>query len=84
MSDLGDATVYGVQDNEVSEVGPLIEVEEDAQIAIVDVGEVLGDEERRVEIPFTDMTLLRSEDGDDLRVYIDASEERLMSYPEAG
>lgn len=85
MSDLGDATVYGVQDSEVSEVGPMIEVEEDGQIAIVDVAEVLGEEEeRRVEIPFSDMTLLRSEDGDDLRVYIDASEERLMSYPEAG
>lgn len=83
MTDLGNATVYGVQDNEVGEAGQLIEVDEQAQTAIVDVGAALGTEERRVEIPFSDMTLLRNQDGSDLRVYIDASEERLMGYPEA-
>lgn len=83
MSDLGNATVYGVQDNEVGEAGQLIEVDEQAQVALVDVGAALGTEERRVVIPFSDMTLLRNQDGSDLRVYIDASEERLMGYPEA-
>lgn len=82
-SELEVATVYGVQGEEIGEIGQLRLGGEEAQSVIVDIGGFLGMGERHVEIPFSDLTILQGEDDGDLRVYVDASEERLNSYPEA-
>jgi len=82
-SELDGATVHGVQGNEVGEIGTLTLSANQPEVAIIDVGEVLGTGERRVEVPFSDLTFLRGEEDGDIRVYIDASEERLMEYNEA-
>ena len=84
LTDLEGAPMFGVQDGEVGEMGRLVLSGEELETVIVDIGDLVGVEEREVEIPFSDLTVLRSESGGDLRVYIDASEERLMNYPEAG
>jgi hypothetical protein len=73
-----------VQGNEITEIGTLMTDQTAADTVIVDVGAYLGADERLVRIPLTDLTLLRSTDNGDVRVYIDASEDRLMAYPEAG
>lgn len=82
-SELDGATVYGVQGDEVGEIGTLTLSPSQQEVAIIDVGVLLGTDERRVEVPFSDLTLLRGQEDGDIRVYIDASEERLMEYPEA-
>ncbi|MFU8863879.1 MAG: PRC-barrel domain-containing protein [Rhodobacterales bacterium] len=82
-SELDGATVHGVQGNEVGEIGTLTLSANQPEVAIIDVGVVLGTDERRVEVPFSDLTFLRGEEDGDIRVYIDASEERLMEYEEA-
>ena len=81
-SELDGATVHGVQGNEVGEIGTLTLSANQPDVAIIDVGVVLGTGERRVEVPFSDLTFLRGEEDGDIRVYIDASEERLMEYSE--
>ncbi|WP_157937645.1 PRC-barrel domain-containing protein [Oceaniglobus roseus] len=83
-ADLEGTTVYGVRGQDVSEIGELSMAEDQPETVIVDVGALTGADSQRVEIPFTDLTVLRAQGNDDLRVYIDASQERLTGYPEAG
>lgn len=82
-SDLNGAVIYGVQGEEIGEIGELIMSREEAQMVIADIGGALGVDEHRVEIPFSDLAILKAEESDDIRVYIDASEERLQNYTEA-
>lgn len=80
---LTGARVYGPQDEEVGEIGDLAMSESgQVQEAVIDVGGFLGMGERHVRVPFQDMTILRGQDGEELRVYINATEEQLESYPE--
>ncbi|WP_322891104.1 MULTISPECIES: hypothetical protein [unclassified Yoonia] len=81
-TELDGAPVFGVQGNEVSEIGTLTVAEGDAQSVIVDVGAFTGAEQREVRVPLSDLTILHDAQGGDLRTYINASEVRLMSYPE--
>ncbi len=82
-SELDGATVYGVQGEEIGEVGELTLSGEEAESVVVDFGGFLGIGERRVEIPFSDLTILQGDDNGEIRVYVDATEENLDSYPEA-
>ena len=81
-SELEGANVYGLEDEEIGEIGELL-LNEQGQIeqAVIDVGGFLGIGERNVAIPFDQLTILRGE-GDDIRVYVDSTEDRLEEMPE--
>ena len=49
---------------------------------MIDVGGFLGLGEHSVAVPMEDLTIMRTAEGDNLRVYIDATEEALESQPE--
>ncbi|CTQ32039.1 PRC-barrel domain-containing protein [Jannaschia rubra] len=79
--DVTGATVYGVGDDIIGEIGDLI-MSDGGQVdrAIVDVGGFLGLGEKHVELPFDSLSVMRG-DGD-VRVYIDATQEQLEALPE--
>lgn len=82
-ADLEGATLYGVNDEDIGEIGTVMISDGNTEEVIVDVGGFLGMGERQVRVPMTDVTLLQAEDGDEMRAYINATEDQLMSYPEA-
>lgn len=82
-AELDGASVFGVQGNEVSEIGTLTVAEDDPQSVAVDIGTFMGTEPREVSVPLSELTILHSAEDGDMRAYINASEERLMSYPDA-
>ncbi len=79
---LTGARVYGVEDEDVGEVGTLL-LTADGKLdrAVIDVGGFLGMGERPVAVPMSELTIVRSENGDDVRVYIDSSQEALEAQP---
>ncbi|PVH29151.1 PRC-barrel domain-containing protein [Pararhodobacter oceanensis] len=81
--DLTGARVYGVGDEDVGEISELI-VSTDGVIeeAAIDVGGFLGIGEHTVAVSFDELTVIRADDGGDLRVYIDSSQEALEAQPE--
>lgn len=83
VTELDGATLFGVRGSEIGEIGNILISDQQAETLIVDIGAMTESEERRVEIPFSDVTFLRGQRNGDIRAYIDASEDRLMSYPEA-
>ncbi len=81
--DLTGAPVLGVNDEEVGEVGKLLMTSAgELDRAVIDVGGFLGLGERPVAVPLEELTIMRTADGGDLRVYIDATEESLEQQPE--
>lgn len=83
IEDLTGAPVIGVNDEEVGEVGKLLVTDDGAlDRAVIDVGGFLGLGEREVAVSLDELTILRTSNGDDLRVYIDASQEALEQQPE--
>ncbi|KAF0677348.1 PRC-barrel domain-containing protein [Profundibacterium mesophilum] len=82
--DLTGATVYGPDDENVGDIGELILGQDGKSIekAIIDVGGFLGMGEHSVAVTFDELRILRSQDGGDMRVYINSSEEALESLPE--
>jgi len=81
--DLTGAPVFGVNDEEVGEIGALLVTDSGAlDRAVIDVGGFLGLGEREVAVSLDALTILRMDDGDDVRVYIDASQEALEQQPE--
>lgn len=50
--------------------------------AVIDVGGFLGMGERSVAVTFAELQIVQTEDGSDLRVYIDSSQEVLEQQPE--
>ena len=81
--DLIGARVYGTKNEDVGEVGDVIMSKEGSgKVAIIDVGGFMGIGEKPVAIPMKELRVMREDDGDDLRVYIDATEERLEGMPE--
>jgi hypothetical protein len=75
---LTGARVYGAGDEDVGEVGKLL-LTDDGKIdrAVIDVGGFLGLGETPVAVPMSDLTIIRSDNGDDIRVYIDSSQAAL-------
>ena len=70
--------------DDIGEIGDVvISVDGKLQAVILDVGGFLGIGEREVAVPFDRLTILRRPDAlDDLRIYIDSTEERLEALPE--
>ena len=74
--------VYGVNDEDVGDVGTVIETAEGAvQGLVVEVGGFLGLGERKIEVP-VEMVSVLSDGNGEMRVYVDATEDRLKDMPE--
>lgn len=79
---LKGARVYGANDEDVGEIDKLILGEDGTiQKVVIDVGGFLGIGEHPVGVTFDEIQVLRTESGDDFRVYIDATEEALEKQP---
>ncbi len=80
--DLESAPVYGHGDEKIGAIGTL-GVAPDGMInhAVVDVGGFLGIGVHSVSVPFSDLTILREIDGEDVRVYLNATRETLKAMP---
>ena len=80
---LTGARVYGAEDEDIGEVGELL-LTDDGKMdrAVIDIGGFLGMGEHTIAVSFDEMQIVRSDDGNDVRVYIDSSEEALKAQPE--
>jgi sporulation protein YlmC with PRC-barrel domain len=75
--------VYGTKNEDVGEISNIIiNPGKKTKAAVIDVGGFLGLGEKTVSVPMNELRIMREEEGDDLRVYIDATEERLENLPE--
>jgi len=82
-SELIGSRVYGTDDEDVGEISEVILTKgSNGKVAIIDVGGFIGIGEKPVAVPMGELKIMREKDGDDLRVYIDATEERLEGMPE--
>ncbi|WP_324754622.1 PRC-barrel domain-containing protein [Roseovarius sp. Pro17] len=81
--DLEGTTVYGANDESVGEIDALV-VGDDGTISevVVNVGGFLGLGEKPVAVTFDELQILQEQDGDDLRIYIDSTQEALEAQPE--
>lgn len=82
VRDLEKADVYGRGEKSIGSVSSLL-VTKEGKItdAIVDVGGFLGIGAHPVRIPFADLTVLRKTGGSEVRVYMDATKEKLEAMP---
>lgn len=81
--DLTGARVYGLNDEDVGEISELVLTDAGmVEKAVIDVGGFLGLGEKPVAVAMDELTIIRNADGDDLRVYIDSTEESLKARPE--
>ena len=78
--DLTGARVYGANDEDIGEIGELV-LSGDNMIdkAIIDVGGFLGLGEKPVAVSMDDLTIMRGEN--DIRVYVNSTEEQLEEMP---
>lgn len=76
------ARVYDTNDADIGEVSQLM-VSDDGMIdnVIIDVGGFLGLGEKPIAVSFDELRILRTDDGTDIRVYIDATEYQLEEQP---
>jgi hypothetical protein len=81
-ADVESATVYGRDDETVGTISAL-KVGTDGKItdAVIDVGGFLGMGAHSVQLPFSDLTVLRETDGSDVRVHLGATKEQLKAMP---
>lgn len=79
---LTGSKVYDANDEVIGEVGSLV-LADDGQVtqAIIDVGGFLGMGEKPVSLALTDITILRNEAGDDVRVYLTKTKAELEAMP---
>ena len=81
--DLEGASVYGSNDERVGEIGKLILGEGDKITqAVIDVGGFLGIGEKPVAVNFNDIRLMRTENDETPRAYINMTQEQLENLPE--
>lgn len=81
--DLENTTVYGANDENVGEIESLV-VGDDGKVGevVINVGGFLGLGEKSVAVTFDELQILQESGGDDLRIYIDSTEEALEAQPE--
>ncbi|MCB1313064.1 MAG: PRC-barrel domain-containing protein [Sedimentitalea sp.] len=79
---LTGAPAYDAHDEWIGEVSEIILADGQVSSVVVDVGGFLGIGEKPVELPMTDIDILRDEDGADIRVYISLTEEQMKALPE--
>ena len=77
-----DATIYDRQDQRVADVDD-VTVDEDGRIAMVvmDVGGFLGIGSRSVAIPTERLSVQERIDGDEIRLYVNMTEDELRQQP---
>lgn len=82
VDDLKSAAIYGRNDDSIGSVSEFL-VGADGKItdAVVDVGGFLGMGARSVSMKFNELTVLRKDGGDDVRLYVDATKEQLEAMP---
>ncbi|MDR6267635.1 PRC-barrel domain-containing protein [Roseobacter sp. N2S] len=81
--DLTGARVYGLNDEDVGEISELVLTDAGmVDKAVIDVGGFLGIGEKPVAVAMDELTIITNDAGDDLRVYIDSTEEALEARPE--
>lgn len=80
--DLKSATLYDRGDEKLGSISDLT-VSADGRItdAVVDIGGFLGIGAHAVSLPYADLTILRENGGDALRVYADTTQEKLKAMP---
>lgn len=81
--DLEGSYVYGANDETVGEIDTLL-IGDNGKIdrVVINVGGFLGLGEKPVAVTFDELQVLKNVEGDDVRIYIDSTEERLESQPE--
>jgi sporulation protein YlmC with PRC-barrel domain len=80
---LEGARVYGPNDEDVGEVNRLI-LDNNGQVQriVLDVGGFLGMGERQIAVTPDELNIVRTNDGSEFRVYIDANQATLKAQPE--
>lgn len=80
---LEGARVYGPNDEDVGEVNRLI-LDNNGQVQriVLDVGGFLGVGERQIAVTPDELNIVRTDDGNEFRVYIDANQATLKAQPE--
>ncbi len=80
---LTGARVYGLNDEDIGEIDTLI-MSDDGKLskAVLGIGGFLGLGEHSVAVTMDEVKIVRSDAGDDVRVYVDASKEELEAQPE--
>ena len=73
--------VYGTNDEDVGDVGTVIVTASgEVQALVMEVGGFLGLGQRQVQVP-VDMVTILSDGNGDIRVYVDATEDKLKKMP---
>jgi hypothetical protein len=80
---LQGARVYGPNDEDVGEVNRLV-LNGSGQIdrVVLDVGGFLGMGERQIAVTPDELTIVRTDDGNEFRVYVDSNQANLKAQPE--
>ncbi|MBB3320461.1 MULTISPECIES: PRC-barrel domain-containing protein [unclassified Rhizobium] len=80
---LSGATVYSAKDENIGEVDKLV-LNNDGTVkqVVIDVGGFLGIGEHRIAVGLDQLNIVRNEKGDDVRVYVDSSADKLKAQPE--
>ncbi|MGR3570558.1 PRC-barrel domain-containing protein [Brevirhabdus sp.] len=79
---LDNAAVYGVNDERIGEIDKLLLSKDgQAEQAVINVGGFLGIGEKPVAVTFKELSIMRSSNGGDLRVYMDATKDQLKAQP---
>lgn len=81
--DLEGATVYGENDEKVGEIDSLVlTADGKIQEAVVGIGGFLGLGEKSIAVSFDELQILKKNDSDDVRIYIDSTKDALEAQPE--
>jgi sporulation protein YlmC with PRC-barrel domain len=80
---LEGARVYGPNNEDVGEVNRLV-LDGSGQVTrvVLDVGGFLGMGERQIAVTLDELKIVRTEDGNEFRVYVDANQANLKAQPE--
>lgn len=80
---LEGARVYGPNDEDVGEVNRLV-LDNNGQVerVVLDIGGFLGMGEREIAVTPDELNIVRTDDGNDFRVYVDSNEANLKAQPE--
>jgi sporulation protein YlmC with PRC-barrel domain len=81
---LQGARVYGPNDEDVGEINRLVLSSDGKSIdrVVLDIGGFLGMGERQIAVTMDELNIVRSADGSDFRVYVDANQANLKAQPE--
>ncbi|MDW5318477.1 PRC-barrel domain-containing protein [Rhizobium sp. PL01] len=80
---LTGAKVYGPKDENIGEVDKLVlNADGSVKQLVMDIGGFLGMGEHHIAVPLESVNIMRDEKGDDVRVYVDSTEETLKAQPE--